>query len=57
MSDRSLCGVVRSLRLRDVDNGTAHGPDHDNAAGCIALHQVLGNTNSEEPGAVDIDAP
>ena len=55
--DRSLCGVVRSLRLRDVDNGTAHGPDHDNAAGCIALHQVLGNTNSKEPGAVNVDAP
>lgn len=57
MSDRSLCGVVRSLRLRDVDDGATHGADHDNAAGCIALHQVLGNTNSEEPGAVDVHTP
>lgn len=57
VSDSSLSGVVGSLRLWDVDNGTAHGADHDNAAGCFALHQVLGNTNSEEPGAVDIDTP
>lgn len=57
VSDCSLRGVVRSLWLGDVDNGTTHGADHDNAARCVALHQVLGNTNSKEPCAVNIDAP
>jgi len=57
VSDRSLRGIVRSLGLGDVDDGTAHGPDHDDAARGVALHQVLGNTNSEEPGAVDVHTP
>jgi hypothetical protein len=57
VTDSGLSGVVGSLRLRDVDNGTAHGSDHDNTARCLALHQMLSNTNSKEPGAVNVDAP
>jgi hypothetical protein len=57
VTDSGLGGVVRSLRLRDVDDGTAHGSDHDNAARCLALHQMLSNTDSEEPGAVHVDTP
>jgi hypothetical protein len=55
--DRGFGGVVGSLRLWDVDNGTAHGADHDNAAIGLALHQVLCDTNGEQPGAVDVDTP
>jgi hypothetical protein len=57
VTDSGLSGVVGSLRLRDVDNGTAHGSDHDNATGCLALHEVLGNTDGEEPGTVNVDTP
>jgi hypothetical protein len=55
--DCGLGGVVRSLRLWDVDDGTAHGTDHDDAARRLALHQVLGDTDSEEPGTVNVDTP
>jgi hypothetical protein len=55
--DSGFGGVVGSLRLWDVDNGTAHGTDHDNAAIGLALHQVLCDTNGKQPGAVDVDTP
>ena len=57
MPDSCFGGVVGSLRLWDVDNGTAHGADHDNAAVGLALHQVLCDTNSEQPRAVDVNTP
>jgi len=55
--DGGFGGVVGSLRLRNVDNGTAHGSDHDNAAIGLALHQVLRDADSEQPGAVNVDTP
>ena len=55
--DSGFGGVVGSLRLWDVDNGAAHGADHDNAAIGLALHQVLRDTDGEQPGAVDVDTP
>jgi hypothetical protein len=55
--DSSFGGVVGGLRLRDVDDGTAHGADHDNAAIGLALHQVLRDADSEQPGTVNVDSP
>lgn len=43
VSNTSLGSVVRSLGLRDVDNGTGHATDHDNASWGLSLHQVAGN--------------
>lgn len=45
------------MRLGNVDNGAGHAANHDDAAGSAALHQVTGDTGSEEVGAVDVDAP
>lgn len=44
------------LRLRHVDDGTAHAADEDHAALCLALHEVAGDGGGEEIGAVDVDA-
>lgn len=45
------------MGLGHIDNGTTHAADEDHAAGGLALHQVLGDGDSEEVGAVDVDAP
>lgn len=57
MPHSSLRSVVRSLGLRDVDNGAGHRADHHDAAGRLTFHQVLGHASREEVGAVDVDAP
>ena len=49
--------IVRRLGLGHIDDGARHGADHDNAAGRFALHEVAGHADSEEVGAVDVDAP
>lgn len=45
------------MGLGNVDNGTAHTSDEDHAAGGLALHQVLGDSDGEEIGTVNVDAP
>lgn len=57
MAHGSLGSVVRRLGLGHVDNGAGHAADHDNAAGSLALHQVLGDAGGEEVCAVDVDTP
>lgn len=57
MSHGSLGSVIRRLRLRHVDDAPGHGADHDDAAGCLALHQVLGYACGEEICAVHVNAP
>lgn len=49
--------VVGSLGLGNIDDGTRHAADQDNAAGGLALDQMLGDTGGEEVGSVDVDAP
>ena len=55
--DSSLCCIVWGLRLGHVDDGTRHAANHDHAAWGLALHEVLGDSNCVQIGAVDIDAP
>ena len=57
VTDSGLGSVVGSLRLRNVDNGTTHTSDEDNATGSLALHEVTSDSSSEEVGAVDVDTP
>jgi len=57
MSDGSLCGVVWCLRLRHVDDGARHATDHYYAAGALALHEVLGDADREQVGAVHVNTP
>ena len=57
MSDGGLGRVVRSLWLWNVDNGTAHAANHDDAALGLASHQVLGDGARPDVGTVDIDTP
>lgn len=57
MTNSSLGRVVRSLRLRNVDNGARHATNHYNAARSVALHQVLGNTGREQVGTIHDDTP
>lgn len=49
-------GNIR-LGLGNVDDGTRHGADEDDAAVGLALHQVAGNGGGEEVGAIHIDGP
>lgn len=57
MAHGSLCCIVGSLRLRDVDNGARHASDEYHAAGCLALHEVLCDGDREQVCAIDVDAP
>jgi hypothetical protein len=57
MADSSLRCVVRSLRLRNIDNSTRHAANHDNAPGHLPLHEVLGHSYSIQVGTVNIDSP
>lgn len=43
------------LRLRYVDDGTAHTADEDHAAPGLALHEVASDGCRKEVGTVDID--
>ena len=53
----SLRGIVRSLRLGNINDSAGHGADHNDATGRLPLHKVLSNIDGEEVCAVDIDAP
>lgn len=57
VSYSSLGGVVRSLRLRDIDNSTGHTTDHDNAARRLALHQVFRNASCKKVCPIHVDTP
>lgn len=57
MSDSCLSGVVRSLRLWDVDNGSGHATNHDDAARYLPLHEVLRDCHRVQVGTVNIDSP
>lgn len=57
MSDRRLGRIVWCLRLRDVDDRSTHTSNHDHAAIDLALHEMLGDSDSEEVGTINIDAP
>lgn len=43
--------------MRNVDNGTRHASDHDNASRCLPLHEVLRNCDSIQVGAINVDTP
>jgi len=57
MSHSCLGGVVGSLGLRDIDNGTRHAANHDNTSRNLSFHEVLGHRHSVQIGTVDIDTP
>lgn len=57
MSHSCLCGIVRSLWLRNVNDGSRHATNEDYASICLALHQVLCNGDCEEICAINVDAP
>lgn len=45
------------LRLGHVDDGARHASDEDHASRALALHQVLGDGDSEEVCTVHVNAP
>ena len=57
MSDSCFGGVVWSLWLRNVDYGSRHAADHDNASRCLPLHEMLRDSDRVQVGTVDIDSP
>lgn len=57
VTDSGLGSVVGSLRLRNVDDGTAHTSDENDATRSLALHKVTSDSSSEQVGAVDVDTP
>ena len=57
VTDTGLGGVVRSLRLGNVDDGAGHAANHDHAASGLALHEVAGDRGGKEVGAVNVDSP
>lgn len=57
VSYSSLGGIVRSLRLGNIDNSTGHTTDHDNAARSLALHQMFRNASCKEVCSIHVDAP
>lgn len=57
MANSGLGSVVGSLRLGNVDDGTAHTSNEDDTTRSLALHEVTSNTSGEEIGAVNIDTP
>lgn len=48
-------GPNSRLRLRNIDNSTAHAANKHHAALGLALHQVAGDRGSKQVGAVHID--
>lgn len=45
------------MRLGNVDDGTRHASNEDNASRALALHQVTSDRGSKEVGAVNVDGP
>lgn len=48
-------GPNSRLRLRNIDNSTAHAANKDHATLGLTLHQVAGDRGSKQVGAVHID--
>lgn len=57
MPHRRLRRIVWRLRLWHIDNSARHTANEDNTAWCLALHEMLGHTCSEQVCAVYIDTP
>lgn len=57
MTDGCFGRIVRSLRLRNIDNCTRHATNHDNAARSLALHQVFRDGSGEKVGAIHVHTP
>lgn len=57
VSHSGLGGIVRSLGLRNVDNGTRHTANHDNATGGFTIHKVLGNSRGPQVSTIHVDTP
>lgn len=57
VTDSGFCCIVGGLRLGNVNNSTRHATYHDDAAWCLALHEVLGDSGSEQVGPIHIDTP
>ena len=57
LPDSRFGRIIRRLGLGNVDHGTRHGADHHDTARRFAFHEVPGNADGEEVGAVHIDAP
>lgn len=45
------------LGLRHVNDAAAHAANEDHATLGLALHEVLGDADGEQVGAVDVDGP
>ena len=57
MANCSFRGVIRRLRLGNVDDCAGHGADHDHAAWGFTLHQVTRDSRREEVCSINIDPP
>jgi hypothetical protein len=57
MADSSLGRVVRRLGLRNVHNRARHAAYHNDASGCLPLHEVLCNSNCVQICSINVDPP
>lgn len=57
MPDSCFCCIVWRLGLRNVDNGSGHGANHDNTSRRFSLHQVPCHTGGEQIRPINVDSP
>ena len=57
MTNSGLGGIVGRLGLGNVDYGTRHAADQDNASRHVALNEMAGNPRRKQIRSIDIDAP
>lgn len=55
MFDIGFCSVIRSLRLRNIDDGIGYGFDYDYVVWCFVFYEVVCDGGSEEVGIVYVD--